>query len=490
MPRKKAVTTNAEPDHELINHIHGLGLGSVDEYRNWCDQNGFSKKLKKHWKDRCRERYFVRQAIADNRLKQKQSEKRNINRTLINICEGRLCESDVTQPHLQRLCHFLKYPGTQLKRRVNSKTLLRLLSHLHQCRAKFFDASPVITDLGDLPGNTFIEALALISVHSHAWLRPLEAWKPSSHSAQRQFASLLRYLFVQYDMPAFFDSIWFMHHSKETARQIDWFLFVGKGQNIRNCELPILITKKMAHHFMHAPKDVSVNQALRWGQVLGLGGDERLARAIFGTRLVENFKNEEFWVTVISWFAAHPMLDQTHVGPIIDYLHAQRFVTDLGHETPLQPNLTMKGRSPASLLRQVNAWHRKLANDNTQQLRQWHPSGIQEFEFLEGSQKNNTLKCWTIRELLSSKSLLAEGRQLKHCVASYATSCAQGYCSIWTMELESCEGFKKLITIEVSKGTNQIRQARGKANRLPNENEKSIIRRWAATAGLGMASYI
>ncbi len=490
MPRKNALTTNAEPDHELINHIRDLCLGSVDEYRDWCARNGFSRKLKKHWKYRCRERFFFKQAAAENRLKQKQSEKRNSIQTLTNICEGRLCEFDVTQAHLQRLCHFLRYTGPQLKRRVNGKTLLRLLSHLHQCRAKVFGSSPVITDLGDLPGNTFIEALALISVHSHAWLRPVEAWKPRSHSAQRQFASLLRHLFVQYDMPAFFDSIWFLQPTKETAKQVEWYLFVGKGQNIRNCELPLPMTKKMAHHFMHAPKDVSVNQALRWGQILGLGGDERLARAIFGTRLVENFKDEEFWVTVIRWFAAHPMLDRTHVGPIIDYLYAQRFETQIGHEAPQQPNLTMKGRSPASLLRQVNEWHRRLANDNTQQLRQWNPSGIQGFEFLEGSQKNNTLKCWTIRELLSSKSLFAEGRQLKHCVATYASSCARGHCSIWTMEVESCEGFKKLITIEVSKVGNLICQARGKANRLPNEKEKNIIRRWAETAGLKVSSYI
>lgn len=499
MPRKNIFTTNEEPDHELISHIHSLELGSVEEYRDWCALNGFSKKLKKHWKQRCRERFFVKQAIAENRLKQKKNEKRNNIMTLTKICEGRLSESDVTQPHLQRLCQLLgNQKGPHLIRQVNSKTLLRLLSHLHQCRAKFFDGSPVIADLGDQPGNTYIEALALVSVHCHAWLQPVEAWKPRSHSAQRQFASLLRHLFVQYDMPAFFDSIWFSNHTQETAKQVGWYLYVGKGQNIRNCQLPIPLTKKMAHHFMHAPKDMSFNQALRWGQILGMGGDERLARTIFGTRLAESFENDEFWATVIRWFVSHPMLDRAHVGPSIDYLHAQRFATELIYAVPgnreelppLQPNLSMKGRSPESLLRQIDAWHRKLANDNRHQIRQWNSSGIEGFEYLEGSQKNNTSKCWTIRELLSSKSLFAEGRQLKHCVATYASSCSKGHSSIWTMEVESCEGFKKLITIEVTRGANLIRQARGKANRLPNEKEKSIIRRWAETANLKMASYV
>ena len=58
-------------------------------------------------------------------------------------------------------------------------------------------------------------------------------------------------------------------------------------------------------------------------------------------------------MSVIRWFIANPMRDAVHHGPIIDYLHDQRFVASVpnplahlpgqpGRLAP-QPNLTMKG---------------------------------------------------------------------------------------------------------------------------------------------------
>lgn len=500
MRRKKRQTPTEEPDRDLLNHIEGLGLASVEDYRKWCARNGFSRKLNKHWKQRCRERSFSQQAVAQERLERRKRENRKPLDILRCVCNGELTEDQVTQPHLKRLCQLVRPKrGPQPEKQINRQALASLLAHLHEQRAKFFDGSPAIASLGQLPGNTFVEALAVIAAHHSSWLRPLQDWKPRSHSSSRQFASLLRHLFVQYDdMPLFFDVVWFSGLTKHAAERRRWYLHVGRGQNIRTCQLPITFTKKMAHHFMHAPNNLTIEQALRWGQVHGLGGDERLARAIFGTRLTEAFDHEDFWSTVIRWFASHPMLDRTHVGPIVDYLHYQRFIPEHvflvpGHPeavAPRQPNLSMKGRTPEVLLRQVNEWHRTLADDNRHQVRQWQSFGIDRFEFVEGSQQNGTAKRWTIRELLSSNSLTCEGRQMKHCVASYASSCARGHCSIWTMEVESKEGITKTVTIEVRNATRQICQVRGKANRLPTEKERQVIQRWADSAELRLATYI
>ena len=497
--RKTAAKIEA-PDRDLLIHINGLGLSTVEEYRDWCARYGFSRKLKKHWKQRCRERYFSQQAVAQKRLERKKREKRNHADILHAVCTGDLTEDEVTQPHLKRLCEAVRTDkGSRHERQVDRKALIRLLAHLHDRRARFFDGSPAVASLGQLEGNTFIEALAVVSAHSPSWLRPVEGWKPRSHNPARQFASLLRHLFVKYDdVPAFLDTVWFAGRSKQAAERRRWYLHVGRGQNISNCALPITLTKRMAHHFMHAPADVTIEQAIRWGQIHGLGGNERLARAIFGTRLAESFEHEDFWSTVIQWFIAHPMLDQAQIGPIIDYLHYQRFVPEHVHiapgqrveTTPRQPNLTMKGRTPETLLRRVHEWHRSLASDNRVQVRQWQPSGIDGFEFLEGSQQNGNLKCWTIRELMSSKALVSEGRQLKHCVATYATSCARGFSSIWTMEVESFEGISKAVTIEVRNSSRLIAQVRGKANRLPRQKERQVITRWAEAVGLKIASYV
>lgn len=496
MSRKKPKLSDEE-DRDLINHFQGLGLETVDDYRDWCARNGFSTRLKKHWNDRCRERFHARGARARERLQHKKREQRNPLKVLAALCEGRLREDDVTQPHLQRLLRALD-DDASAGPRIDRPALLRLIAHLHRCRAKLFDGVPVIANYGEQPGNTYLEALALIAAAARDWLRPVESWKPRTHNAFRQFASLLRHLFVKYDgMPGFFDAVWFAGRTPEAAAQRSWYLHVGRGENIRQCALPIHYTKKMAHHFMRAPASLTVEQALRWGQVHGLGGDERLAQTIFGTRLTDDFTHDEFWTSVIRWLIQHPMLDRDQVGPIVDYLHNQRFVPErvfagpAGREAlrPPQPNLTMKGRSPESLLRQVTAWHRVLGRDNTQQVQQWKSSGIGGFEFLEGSEARGTLKCWTIRELLSSKALFVEGRRMRHCVATYASSCAGGNCSIWTMEVESLEGRRKAVTIEVSSGR-MICQVRGRSNRRPTEKERDILRRWAAQEKLSTPSYL
>ena len=193
-----------------------------------------------------------------------------------------------------------------------------------------------------------------------------------------------------------------------------------------------------------------------------------------------------------------------------DYIHFQRFVPEqvlVGLNRQIddadraaigarQPNFSMRGRTAATLLRQVNRWHQGLASNNRQQVCAWIPSGISAFSLIEGgeacpdqSESPNlvgNVKHWIIRELLSSAALVAEGRRLNHCVASYASSCRQRYSSIWTMEVESFSGVKKLLTIEVHLKTRTIVQIRGKSNRLPTEKEKRLICRWATNARLKM----
>jgi hypothetical protein len=493
----KRASKHDENDRELLTHIDSLGLQTVEDYRRWCAANGFSCRLKKDWKDRCRERSKVKAAVIQERIVLKKQEQRNPASLLRDICELRLEADDITQPHLKRLCQAIQAQRASCDPPADLQAFLCLLLHLHACRVDFFGITSVIAEFGHREGNSFVDALVLLSAYRQSWLRPYDAWKPRTHNTRRQFASLLRHLFVQYDMPLFFDSVWF---AGPTAKGVDRraaYLHVGGGGSVRDCDLPIRLTKRMAHYFNQAPSDVTFEKAVRWGQILGLGADERLARAILPTRLGESFDHDNFWVTVIEWFILHPMLDRVHVGPIIDYLYHQRFLSDpclapgnqADSPTP-RPNLTMKGRTPESLLRNVNQWHRRLASDNAHQVGQWVPTGIDGFEFIEGSETSGSSKLWTIRELLSAQALIAEGRQLHHCVATYRSSCVRGQCSIWTMEVETNKGRTKSLTLEVRNQQRLICQARGKANRTPTEKERGVLRRWAAQAGLVIASYV
>ena len=102
----------------------------------------------------------------------------------------------------------------------------------------------------------------------------------------------------------------------------------------------------------------------------------------------------------------------------------------------------------------------------------------------EGKIGEPNFKIWTIRELLTQQSLFVEGRKLRHCVASYVSSCARGQSSIWSMELEQSSMVEKRVTIEINPATRHVVQIRGKLNRHSNPQELNILRRWAAEAKL------
>lgn len=140
-----------------------------------------------------------------------------------------------------------------------------------------------------------------------------------------------------------------------------------------------------------------------------------------------------------------------------------------------------------ALLSQVERWHRQLGKEEKEDQYQWdHCVAINDFYVEKGKDQN--FKIYRITELLSSKELSIEGRAMKHCVSSYAHSCCNGRCSIWSLYQEDYSGQKKLITIEINR--NNIAQIRGKNNRYPTYIEMEIINEWALKEHLVFSKYI
>jgi hypothetical protein len=338
--------------------------------------------------------------------------------------------------------------------------------------------------------------LALAAFHPE-WLRPVEGWVPTGENPLPQFSSLARHLLATYPVPAFMTSVWFQGWDDGARRQQRWYAHIGAGRNIRKADLPLRHTKMMAHHFLRAPHHLSVEEALRWGQVRGLGGSEPLARAVAATRLGRSFDDEDFWSTVVRFLVDHPELRPSQVGPVVDYLHHRRFVpqdvlveegelTGLG---PSQPDLTMKGRTARSLLRQVREWNERLKLPTGITTQWWKPSGIGPFRHVERDGEAG-LRCWTIRELTSGEQLRREGAALRHCVGRYAGACARRTTTIWSMRFEDGGRRFRVMTIEVDPATRTIRQARRRGNAPPNEKALGVLRRWANQEGLRLEFWI
>jgi hypothetical protein len=337
-----------------------------------------------------------------------------------------------------------------------------------------------------------VGAMSRLARFSSRWLRTPAGFSPRSYNDDRQFSELARFLLAQWPVPKFFDEAW-----SERAADIHrrWFIHVGAGGNLRTAPgLPFPLTKLMAHHALLAPDHVAVVQALRWGQVRALGGNERLASAIIGTSLRDVQDDEPFWLTVVQFFVANPMLDPHQVGPIVDWVRNQRFVGEpqrivdgvaRGGGIP-QPNLRMKGRTVESVLRQVDRWHRELNRSGIKGALTWPTCGIPGYERIEGTEGSQRIV--RIDEIVTSAELQQEGRALRHCVASYSRTCARGAVAIFSLKLDSGAGFDRRLTIEVNLRSKRVIQARGRFNALPQPIEERCLRNWAIVAGLTIAS--
>lgn len=464
-------------------HLGRLGMRAIPDYLTWCRAHDFAPSLDKTTYDREEEL----EALEGDRQRAARQARLHANpRRLIEaVCAGDIIPDEVTRPQLHAFCLAIHRSKPD---EASRRSLCALL-------LKVKDEADFLLEGVSFLGRSYayIDALIALNDRRWQWIAPLADWRPASHNRRRQFSSLVRHLTAKYDVPAFMEEAWF-RSDQRAERYRQWFIEIGAGRNVRTLDTPIPMTKAMAHHFLLAPDDSSIEGAIRWGQVHAMGGGSRLTSAILGTRLGTSFDNDGFWSSVIRFFIANPMLDRQHVGPIVDYLAAQKYerrevMVGPGrvevHDPP-QPGLTMRGRTAATLLAQVERWHRELGRANDAERLYFRCSGRKGLLHKTGKDGANE---WRIRELLSGAELIAEGRAMQHCVASYARSCATGRCSIWAMEVTTKLGLEKRQTIEVS-GEGMIVQCRGKQNRLPTSAEFVILMQWARTAGLTISPYV
>jgi hypothetical protein len=342
-----------------------------------------------------------------------------------------------------------------------------------------------------------------LATHAADWIRPIEGWRCQERSPWVQFASLAEHLLARFPMPGFMASVWWTAPDPYSATQQDWYKRLGRGESVRRLGMPVRLTRAMAHRFLGAPCHLSVTEAVRWAQVLELGGSPALAVAVASTRLGRELANEAFWETVVHFFVNAPDLDLAQVGPIVDYLHHQRFGGGMGVAPsgeygmlpPPQPSFSMKGRTSGSVMRLVTSWHRELGRTPPSG-ETWSRSDVNELEWIErvvvrrGDDVRTEARAWSIRELCSADALSAEGSAMHHCVAIYASRCLSKRSSIWSMQVETPRGRHHALTIEVDRTRRRIVQARRKFNALPREEERAVLLSWATRERLAIGATV
>jgi len=331
-----------------------------------------------------------------------------------------------------------------------------------------------------LRSEEFLQVIYQISWFNSEYKRAINDWKRNSHNPEKQLKDIARHCFAKYDIPAFMYEVWFDGNRK----YMSWFIDLGNGYSVKNLtKVPVKLTKKGAHYFLQAPASYTIEMALRRAQALSYGTDELVAERIAHSRLSRNnFQHEDFWETVIQFFMKQTMLDFNKMNEIMDYL-ADCIRTN--------HNYSIKGRTITSLTRQSDEWHiaQAIHSASTVELFTWNP--LLDSSLIIHKKQEKELKKYRLFELCSSQELIAEGKKMNHCVASYARSCCVKVTSIFTLRCTSfSKGTETLATIEVDVRSQTIVQAKARFNKPISANAQKIMYDWAVENDLKIGKWL
>lgn len=324
-----------------------------------------------------------------------------------------------------------------------------------------------------ITGEESIHAVYNMVTFRKYWRNNIFQWKPSSKQDSIQVHELATWLFCQYPVPGF---LFKAFYETNQLIAIDWFIHIGSGKRVKDMpKVPFRFTQKMGHYFLQAPSKFSIQEALRWAQVRGLGGDEKLAdRIAYSWLATKAYSNEDFWEAFLMILAIGGMFNLAKVGELIDYVREAKRIND---------DYSLKGRTLSSLMKQSDEWHKQYTHHKGSMI--WKPCGLDGFKF---EKKNEVI---VIEELTAQKALIAEGKTMRHCVASYFTYCSKGKSAIFSFRKYSMGILMDtLATIEVNLSLNRIIQAKGKMNRPVSEEVKRYMEMWANSQQLEISPYL
>ncbi len=304
------------------------------------------------------------------------------------------------------------------------------------------------------------------------WINDIFEWKPKSKQTQQQLKELAGYLFCKYKVPDFL----YQSFYASNLLFIEWFIHLGRGGKVKELKkMPIPFTQKMGHYFLQAPAKLTISEALRFAQVRGLGGDERMADRIALSWIgSKSFEDESFWERFVQILSNGGMFNHSKIGELIDYVREMKR-TNAGY--------SLKGRTLPSLLKQSDEWHKRSSYSGV--LQYWRPCGIEGYRF---EKQDGDI---VVEELISTKELIKEGKTMKHCVGSYAHMCAKGRTAIYSFRKYSSGLMQEVLaTIEVNISLKRIVQAKGKLNKPVSNEVRKCMDMWAKKRELSVNTYL
>ena len=400
-----------------------------------------------------------KEAVINNLLSFSKKRFKRFDEVIDQLYEGENLSTYFTDKRIWKIsdCFGKVSPKTKGAERIVLKDVLK---YLYKCSLL-------------VSSEDYIQVVWNIVQCRNNWLKNILKWVPVSRDANTQVKELATYLFCKYPVP---DFLYKTLYETRNTQHVNWLVHLGNGGRVKDLkQIPIPFTQKMGHYFLQANPEFTIIEALRWAQVKGLNGQDKLAEKIaYSWMGSKPYEHEVFWESFLQLLVNGGMFNLEKVTELIDFVR---------EEKRANVAYVLKGRTLSSLMRQSDKWHNKFGHFKENQA--WNSCGISGFEL---ARKNEQI---VLHQLTESKWLAQEGKTMKHCVGSYAFYCAKGKSAIFSVR-KYADGvlLDTLATIEVNIALQRIVQAKAKMNKMISDEARKVMELWAAKELLAISPHL
>lgn len=320
-------------------------------------------------------------------------------------------------------------------------------------------------------------ALNNIFKYKAKWISDINNFVLKTKNLKKAITQLSEYLFIKYEINNIYKELIFDN------KKFVVFVKISQGESPKKVideYLPEFnLTKKMIHKLNTEKTNLTFNKRIRELQLTGF--QNKIIQEVLKSFKANNFvEDESLFMDYLIYLNNQDLslLESDQIMPIFDYVKHFKRVCE-----QREVDFKLKNYSLPRLYEDMIQWHRELGK--TKHDYTWEGLNLPVYHSVKYKNDNEFItKEVKIEELTSSNELRKEGRQMNHCVASYARSCKNGVCSIFSLKVKefNASNLKSKATIEVR--NKQTVQIRAKHNLKVSDSDMNYINIWKKENGI------
>lgn len=340
-----------------------------------------------------------------------------------------------------------------------------------------------------------VAMVARIAAYQPQWLHAPEEWCPVTEAtAQEQWASLLSHLFQRFTVPGCLDAAWQVRGALQHLER-DCYCAAAAGSSVRTVPgFPVSVSHRTLHVALHDCNEPTVARAVWRAELKGFGASDYLQSLVMESRVVRELTNHAFWTRLVARFARGSTDDASDFGFVADALAMAVAQGGLSRgeqllRLPMQELRRFSLRLWSDLLKanedcfEARDLYRAQAREALRSISMKTWSRMLPYDWFITVRDASSCVEWRMQELCSQGALIAEGREMQHCVARYAGSCRGGRSAIFSLRsrnlLQHDSVETRLATLQVCVKTRRVIQVRGQRDSRPSARSWELIKDWA-----------